>query len=360
VSKQLPAIERIGTILVGVDGSRESIRAAEFAATLADQLGADVVAAHAVGLLDVWPEHPEVHAEHNSHQRVTALMEGQWTEPLRQGGGRSPRLVLRDGAPATVLLAIADEVGADLIVVGSRGAGQADLYALGDTSAKLTHLSTRPVIVVPAVRHDLHVSGGVFAGVTESTLLSTGCPVDIAPAQVRDLERVRAFYQHLSDASTYYRFFTMRRALPDQELHDMVGQDGPHHVTLLASVAGELIGIGEYVVGESRDEAEVAFAVADDHHREGVATLLLERLAVVARRCGIKHFTATTLPGNHDMQLVFRTVGLTQQSHFDGGVVDVTLDLASLDHLEIEAAARHQHALAILRSAVCPSTELAR
>jgi GNAT superfamily N-acetyltransferase len=201
----------------------------------------------------------------------------------------------------------------------------------------------------------------LFAGVAETTLLANGCTVDIAPAQPDDIDRVRSFYQHLSDASTYYRFFTMRRTLPERQLHEMVDQDVPHHVTLLASVAGELIGMGEFVVGESMDEAEVAFAVADDHHRKGVATLLLERLAVVARRCGLKRFVATTLPGNHDMQLVFRTVGLTQQSHFDGGVVDIALDLSSLDHLEVEAAARHRHALAMraesrqLTRVGCPS-----
>ena len=55
---------------------------------------------------------------------------------------------------------------------------------------------------------------------------------------------------------------------------------------------------------------------------------------------------AQTLPGNRDMLLVFRTVGLAEQTHFDGGVVDVTLDLSTLDHLEAEAEIRHQHALA--------------
>lgn len=160
------------------------------------------------------------------------------------------------------------------------------------------------------------------------------------------MARVRAFYEHLSDTSSYYRFFGIRRAIPEQELRGMVTQDVPRHVILLASIGDELIGIGEFIVGHKPDEAEVAFAVADDHHREGVATLLLERLAVVARRCGLRQLVAQTLPGNREMLLVFRTVGLAEQAHFDGGVVDVTLDLSTLDHLEAEAEIRHQHALA--------------
>lgn len=142
---------RITTILVGVDGSPESDRAATFATTLAMQLGAEIVAAHAVGLLDVWPEHPEEGTAHNSHEHVVALMEGPWTETIRRLGVR-PRIALLDGPPGRVLLELADEIDADLIVVGSRGAGQAELFALGDTSTKLAHRSARPILIVPPPR----------------------------------------------------------------------------------------------------------------------------------------------------------------------------------------------------------------
>lgn len=182
-------------------------------------------------------------------------------------------------------------------------------------------------------------------GVSGTALLANGRSVDIAPAAPADLARVRTFYERLSDTATYSRFFGIRRAIPERELRSVVAQDVPHHVTLLASIDNELIGIGEFVMSEKPDEAEVAFAVADDHHREGVATLLLERLAVVARRCGLKQLVAQTLPDNCDMLLVFRTVGLAEQIRFDGGVVNVTLDLSTLDHLEAEAEIRHQQAV---------------
>jgi nucleotide-binding universal stress UspA family protein len=144
---------RIRTILVGVDGSPESDRAAAFATKLAIQLDGEVVAAHAVGLLDVWPEHPESGEQHNSHAHVTGLMEGPWTEGIRRLG-MQPRIVLLDGQPARVLLELADQIDADFIVVGSRGAGQAEVFALGDTSTKLAHQSARPVLIVPAPRTD--------------------------------------------------------------------------------------------------------------------------------------------------------------------------------------------------------------
>ena len=147
--------KQISTILVGVDGSAESDRAAEFAARLAMQLEARVVAVHAVGLLDVWPDSPDSPEgssnKHNSHAHVTALMEGPWTETIRRIGIH-PSVALVDGPPARVLLELADEIDADLIVVGSRGAGQSELVALGDTSTKLAHQADRPVLIIPAQR----------------------------------------------------------------------------------------------------------------------------------------------------------------------------------------------------------------
>jgi nucleotide-binding universal stress UspA family protein len=142
---------QIATILVGVDGSPESDRAAAFAARLATQLGAEIVAAHAVGLLDVWPEHPETHDKPDPLLHVTTLMKGPWTDTIRQLGVQ-PRIILVNGPPARVLLDLADEIDADLIVVGSRGVGQAELFTLGDTSARLAHQSARPVLIVPPRR----------------------------------------------------------------------------------------------------------------------------------------------------------------------------------------------------------------
>jgi GNAT superfamily N-acetyltransferase len=180
----------------------------------------------------------------------------------------------------------------------------------------------------------------VFAGVVGPALLATGRAVDIVDATPADFEPVRAFYEQLGDASRYFRFFGTRKTIDDSELRAVVAHEIPSHVTMLAWMEDRLIGIGEFIIGIDPTEAELAFSVADDHHHEGVATLLLERLAVVARRCGLERFTARTMFRNQDMRLVFRTVGLTQRSTTDDGEVDVTLDLASLEELEVAGAAR--------------------
>ena len=135
-------------------------------------------------------------------------------------------------------------------------------------------------------------------GVTGPALLATGVQVEIYVARPDDLDSVRTFYEELSDTSTYFRFFGIRRALPDNELRSVVTPAWPERLTLCAAVDGRLIGVGELVAGSPEEiaesgDAELAFAVADDHHREGVATLLLEALAIVARRSGFPRLTAS-------------------------------------------------------------------
>ncbi|HZX54501.1 MAG TPA: GNAT family N-acetyltransferase [Ilumatobacteraceae bacterium] len=177
-------------------------------------------------------------------------------------------------------------------------------------------------------------------------LLINGHPVHIAPARLADLGRVRLFYQYLSNASTYYRFFGIRRAIPERELLNIVDPHVEEHVTLLATIQGELAGIGEFIVDPSKEEAEVAFAVADDHHHEGIATLLLEALVVIARRRNIRRLTAVTLRDNADMLLVFRTVGLPESTVLDeDGIVHVTFDLLADDELQQRSTERRLHAM---------------
>lgn len=170
----------------------------------------------------------------------------------------------------------------------------------------------------------------------------TGAGIELSIACPDDLERVRQFYRGLCDSATYSRFFGIRRTLPEDELLRVVTPDLPSWMTVLASIGTDLIGIGQFVPGNAPDEVEVAFAVADDHHHEGAATLLLERLAVIAKRCGFHFLTALTLPDNTEMRLVFHTVGLPEHSRFDDedGVVHVRLDLAGIDTMHASSAAR--------------------
>jgi nucleotide-binding universal stress UspA family protein len=111
-------------------------------------VGAEVVAVHAVGLLEPAgagaPQPAQPHRE-----EIRRRFESEWCKPLDDAGIPSRRL-LRDGSPVAVLLGVADEVDADVLVVGSRGVGAFPQMLLGSTSTQVAQASTRPVVIIPA------------------------------------------------------------------------------------------------------------------------------------------------------------------------------------------------------------------
>src|SRR5262249_1951049 len=59
----------------------------------------------------------------------------------------------------------------------------------------------------------------------------------------------------------------------------------------------------------TEDNAEVAFAVADDYQGRGLGTILLGHLAEVAAAHGFHAFTAFVMPENYQMLAVFKESG---------------------------------------------------
>ena len=134
-------------IVVGVDGSENAAAAVAWAAGLAEATGAEAVAVHALGLLDHQGGGGPVPA-HGHREQIRELLEREWCAPFDQAPVRSRRLV-REGNPIDVLLRVADEEDADLIVVGSRGLGGFPDLLLGSTSTQVAQRATRPVVIVP-------------------------------------------------------------------------------------------------------------------------------------------------------------------------------------------------------------------
>ena len=147
---------RLERIIVGLDGSPDSLRAAEFAAHLANRLGAEVIGIHAMGLLDAWGDDSSS-GKHlsDSRERMHAQLDGPWRRPFVDAAVRH-RVVLLDGNPVLVLLSASLEFDADLIVVGGKGAGGLAEQLMGSTSTQLSERSAIPVVVVPSPHPGRH------------------------------------------------------------------------------------------------------------------------------------------------------------------------------------------------------------
>jgi nucleotide-binding universal stress UspA family protein len=121
----------------------------EWAAGQARHTGAEVVAVHALGLLEKMdPQSAAVPAQPHVHE-IQERFETVWCAPLVESG-IAYRAELRYGSSVPVLLEVADETEADLIVVGSRGLGATPELLLGSTSTQVAQHSRRPVTIVPA------------------------------------------------------------------------------------------------------------------------------------------------------------------------------------------------------------------
>jgi nucleotide-binding universal stress UspA family protein len=77
-------------------------------------------------------------------------------EPLREAAqlaaekGADVETALLKGRPADEIVAYADDIDADLIVVGSRGHGSIASALIGSVSLGVLHESRRPVLIVRA------------------------------------------------------------------------------------------------------------------------------------------------------------------------------------------------------------------
>lgn len=137
------------TIVVGVDGTEASTAAVAWSAAYASQVGARVLAVHAVPEPWLWGVAAlQVDSDPLVATRRSLLL-GRWTEPLRDAGV-DVSTHLHVGDPTAELLGAAHRVKAELIVIGARRHSALHDLAERGTAHKLPDLSEVPVVVVPA------------------------------------------------------------------------------------------------------------------------------------------------------------------------------------------------------------------
>ena len=133
-------------LLLGIDGSEDSYKAASFAADLAERLGASVTLIYVVSDKSTvgFIAKPTYVSEEN------VLAGGRLDRPKKYLQERNIPFdtVVEMGDPADVILRMADR-GYDAIVVGTRGLSGLREMVMGSVSQKIVQHSRIPVLVVP-------------------------------------------------------------------------------------------------------------------------------------------------------------------------------------------------------------------
>ena len=143
-----------------------------------------------------------------------------------------------------------------------------------------------------------------------------GRDIEIRALRPDDKDDMLAAVGRTSTESLRRRFFTLKRGFSEKEVAFFVNIDFANHVALIALAEEDgrkcIIGGGRYVVEPGK--AEIAFVVIDDYQGQGVGTLLMHHLAVIAREAGLRELIAEVLPENRAMRKVFDKFGFRSGS----------------------------------------------
>ena len=150
-------------ILLATDGSREAELAARTAADLADKTTSELHLVHVFGIAPWYPIYPEATApgewvaqedpmleedlQRTSEQRAREILDME-VDKARSAGATVAQAYLREGGVATEIVTLAEEIGAGLIVMGSRGHGGIRRALIGSVSDSVVRHAHCPVLVV--------------------------------------------------------------------------------------------------------------------------------------------------------------------------------------------------------------------
>ena len=167
-----------------------------------------------------------------------------------------------------------------------------------------------------------------YYAVTEQ--MRSGRAVEIRALRPDDKDDMLASVGRTGTQSLQRRFFVVKRGFSEKEIAFFMNIDFDNHVALvaLAEEGGRkvIIGGGRYIITEP-GHAEVAFVVIDDYQGQGIGTLLMRNLAVIARRAGLKALIADVLPENAAMRKVFSKFGFQARRGTDPQVLHLVLKL---------------------------------
>jgi nucleotide-binding universal stress UspA family protein len=150
------------SIVVGTDGSDTAREAVRRAVDLARALGARLQVVSAYEPVAATPAAAAAAPVAREDEPGAPAADAQWAVAPREGvdailddvataaraAGVDAEVHARQGSPADAILDVAEETGADLIVVGNKGMTGAERFLLGSVPNKVSHHAPCSVLIV--------------------------------------------------------------------------------------------------------------------------------------------------------------------------------------------------------------------
>jgi nucleotide-binding universal stress UspA family protein len=147
----------VSSVLVAVDGSENSERALKFAADFAEKYNAqltvvNVTEASAVSAvpynLGSYSGDNMVTVAKDLHKYHEGILEKAEAKIKASNPNLPVKFMLRDGNPASEIIAVAKEGNFDVVIAGHRGLSKVREIFMGSISEKIVHTATCTVVIV--------------------------------------------------------------------------------------------------------------------------------------------------------------------------------------------------------------------
>ena len=161
--------------------------------------------------------------------------------------------------------------------------------------------------------------------------LKDGSRVLLRPIMPSDVTLKQHFFYALSKESIKRRYLGSLNLMPLRRIWPYVVVDYVNEMSIVGTIMENenetIIAMGSYSRIPNTETAEVSLVVRDDWQNKGLGTILFNYLAEIARKRGIKSFTAWILLENTRMMHILRKSGYPIRYRIEGNLYYVTIDL---------------------------------
>ena len=171
------------------------------------------------------------------------------------------------------------------------------------------------------------------ADIATTRVIRGGLEIRFRAIRPSDEEGMRHLFYRFSDEAVYSRYFHSVSSMPHAKMQQYVNVDWNKVMSIVGLVGeegkGRIIAEARYIRISSGPLAEVVFIVDEKYQHSGIATVMYEMLARLARERGIKGFMAEVLFSNIGMMKVFKKGPLPVKSRLESGVYHLEIPISA-------------------------------